>query len=265
MILCIDIGNSNLKFGIYQDDSLIHHWRISSKVDRSETEYELLVGQFLAAASIQVEQIGMVAISCVIPRLVEPFQYCLRQLFASEPLWIRAETDLGLEIRIDNPREIGSDLLANAVAGYAMATKPCIVVDFGTALSFTAVNRIGGPSQAAFIAGVAIAPGIGSALRALNLSTAQLPEVPLAAPPQAIGANTINSIQSGLIFGYTGLVEGLIRRMAQELHETPIVIGTGWMSDIIAAQSTVFTYIEPWLTLNGLRLIAARNTGALKT
>lgn len=262
MTLCIDIGNSNVACGIYHETSWKYHWRMATGVDRTHDEYELLMRNFLDADGIKRSQISHVAISSVVPGLNEPFSHAIRRLFGFAPFWVKAGVDLGLEILIDNPKELGPDLMANAVAGFQKYGKPCIVVDFGTALSFTAVDLKHG-TQRGHIAGVAIAPGLGSAIKALSGNTAQLPYVTLTAPPKAIGTNTINSIQSGIIFGYVGLVENLVKRMSTELSESPAVIATGGMSDIIATQTEIFTSIDPWLTLDGLRLILERNNGGI--
>jgi len=159
----------------------------------------------------------------------------------------------GLRIRTDNPTEVGADLVANAVAAYARFQSSCIVVDFGTALTFTAVAEPGD------LLGVAIAPGLNSAAGALSRDTAQLPRVQLAPPPTAIGRNTTHSIQSGLVFGYVGLVEALIGRMRQELGGRAHAVATGGLAPIIAPLTDQFAEIDPWLTLEGLRIIAERN------
>lgn len=261
MILCIDIGNSNVGCGIYDRGEWRRHWRMATGVDRTHDEYELVLRNFMESFRVGFDDIESTVVSSVVPGLNEPFRHALKRLFGREPFWVRADVDLGMPIRIDNPRELGPDLIANAVAGYHKARRPCIVVDFGTALSFTAVNRRDG---APYIAGAAIAPGLGSAIKALSGNTAQLPYVTLTAPPKAIGTNTANSIQSGIIFGYAGLVESLVRRMSAELDSEPLVIATGGMSGIMAGLTPVFGEVDSWLTLDGLRLIFEMNQQGTK-
>jgi type III pantothenate kinase len=177
----------------------------------------------------------------------------LIQQMEQEPLVIGPGVRTGLRIRTDNPAEVGADLVANAVAAYARFQGPCIAVDFGTALSFTAVAAEGD------LVGVALAPGLNAAASALSSNTAQLPRVQLVPPPAAIGRNTVHSIQSGLVFGYIGLVEALIVRMRAELGGSAQAIATGGQSRIIAPHTDQFAAVDPWLTLDGLRIIAERN------
>jgi len=253
MLLSIDIGNSNIAFGVF-DNKWINHWRISTVVDKTSDEYGVLFRAMLENDGIALADVNRIIVSSVVPPLKSAFQNMVARLFSKEPLIMSPTLYTGLEIIIDNPGEIGSDLVANAVAGFEKYKTNCIVVDFGTALSITVVGK---DYQ---VLGVSIAPGLESAVKALFLNTAQLPSIPLESPPAAIGKNTVHAIQSGVVLGYTGLVESLIGRIKNELGDPSAkVLATGGLSSVIASQTDVFDAVEPWLTLDGLRLIAEKN------
>ncbi|MEM9674468.1 MAG: type III pantothenate kinase [Bacteroidota bacterium] len=252
MLLTVDIGNSNIAFGIYEQN-WVRHWRLSTVANKTSDEYAIQFRSLLAEEKISPIAIQRVVMSSVVPPLTFVFQRMLRQLTQQEPLVINTSLNSGLTITTDNPHELGTDLLANAVAGYHLAQTACIIVDFGTALSITVVN------QKREIAGVAIAPGLESALKALSSNTAQLPFVPLAVPPSVLGRNTVQAIQSGVMFGYLGLVEGLVSRIETELDTSAKVIATGGLAEIIAPMAEHSLTIEPWLTLDGLRLLSGLN------
>lgn len=252
MLLAVDIGNSNIAFGIYEQ-SWVRHWRLSTVANKTSDEYAIQFRSLLAEEGILLTTIQQVVMSSVVPPLTFVFQRMLRQLTQQEPLVINTLVNSGLTITTDNPHELGTDLLANAVAGYNLAQADCVIVDFGTALSMTVV------SQKREIAGVAIAPGLESALKALSSNTAQLPFVPLAAPPSVLGKNTIQAIQSGVLFGYIGLVEGLVSRIEAELNTSVKVLATGGLAETIAPMARYELTIEPWLTLDGLRLLSELN------
>jgi len=252
MLLAVDIGNSNIAFGVY-DQSWIRHWRLSTVANKTSDEYAIQFRSLLAEEGISLKAIQQVVMSSVVPPLTFVFKKMLSQLTQQEPLVISTFLQSGLSIATDNPQELGSDLLANAVAGYHLAQTDCVIVDFGTALSMTIVNK------KREIAGVAIAPGLESALKALSSNTAQLPFVPLVAPPSVLGKNTIQAIQSGVLFGYIGLVEGLVARIEAELSTSVRVIATGGLAELIAPVAAHRMTIEPWLTLDGLRLLSGLN------
>ncbi|MDF9798818.1 type III pantothenate kinase [Catalinimonas alkaloidigena] len=252
MLLAIDIGNSNIAFGIFEGDWQ-EHWRLNTVTDKTSDEYEVLFRSLLLNGRENFDKVKQVVISSVVPTLSTTFRQMTGRMFGLDPLMVNARIDTGIEIVIDNPAEIGSDLLANAVAGYAKYQDQCIVVDFGTALSITIVGK-GGK-----LLGGSIAPGLKSAMKSLSTNTAQLPFVQLEAPPSAIGKNTIHAIQSGVVLGYVGLVESLIKRIKAELGGAAKVIATGGLAEIIAPHTDQFDALDPWLTLDGLRLIAWRN------
>ena len=198
MLLAIDIGNSNIVFGVHDRNAWVDRWRIRTVPEKTSAEYGLLFRELLSSSGTELDSIERTIISSVVPQLTQQLQEMAHALFRSEVLVVTQELKTGLVVKTDNPSEVGADLITNAVAAYSMLKSNCIVVDFGTALTFTAVSRTGD------ILGVAIAPGIRSATEALSTHTAQLPHVSLNAPPAAIGKNTVHSIQSGIIFGYAG-------------------------------------------------------------
>jgi type III pantothenate kinase len=252
MLLAIDIGNSNIAFGIYDKDWL-HHWRLNTVANKTSDEYEVLFRSLLSNGFDRLDSIDKVIISSVVPPLSSTFKRMIKHMLGQDVIFVSPALDTGIKVTIDNPAEIGSDLLANAVAGYSLFNGPCIIVDFGTALSITVVGT-GGE-----LLGVSIAPGLESAMKALSANTAQLPFVDLSAPESAIGKNTTQAIQSGVVLGYTGLVEYLLRRIKSELGGDVSTIATGGLSEVIAPLTDQFDALEPWLTLDGLRLIAERN------
>ncbi|MEM9829874.1 MAG: type III pantothenate kinase [Bacteroidota bacterium] len=252
MILAVDIGNSNIAFGIY-NQGWIHHWRLSTQPNKTSDEYAIQFRALLAHAGIQPDTMKQVVISSVVPPLTTAFEQMLGRLTQQQPLVISARLRTGLTVATDNPHELGTDLLANAVAGHQLTHANCVIVDFGTALSVITVSKVGE------IQGVSIAPGLESATKALSTNTAQLPFVPLAPPPSVLGKNTTHAIQSGIVLGYIGLVEGLVSRIETELADSVEVVATGGLAEVVAPLTQRFNRVEPWLTLDGLRLIAGMN------
>jgi len=263
MLLAIDVGNTNIAFGLYDPrvpappertgNHWAHHWRIRTVPDKMPDEYAVLFRSLLRDQGLSLEDVTRVVLSSVVPALTTTLSEMFERQTPAELLTVGPGVRTGLRIRTDNPAQVGADLVANAVAAHARFQGNCIVVDFGTALTFTAVAKNGD------LLGVAIAPGLRAAAGALASNTAQLPRVRLTPPPAAIGRNTVHSIQSGVVFGYIGLVEALIRRMRTELGGDALAIATGGLARVIAPLSQEFASIEPWLTLDGLRLIAERN------
>jgi type III pantothenate kinase len=216
-------------------------------------EYAVLFRDMMRDSGLTMDYLDRAALCSVVPPLTGTLAEMLEQQMGRAPLVVGPGVRTGLRIRTDNPAEVGADLVANAVAAYTRFEGDCIVVDFGTALTFTAVAVPGD------LVGVAIAPGLSSAARALSSNTAQLPRVRLVPPPAAIGRNTTHSIQSGLVFGYIGLVGALIGRIREELGGSALAVATGGLAQSIAPLTDQFAAIDPWLTLEGVRLIAERN------
>jgi type III pantothenate kinase len=253
MLLAVSVGNSHIVFGIHTRGSWIRRWRIQTVHAKTADEYLAIMHTLFAEAKIDPDALDAAILSSVVPPLVGALTETLQTLAGREPLLLTPKLDLGLRVTTENPAEVGADLVANAVAAFDRVRRNCIVVDFGTALSFTAVAA---PGE---LRGVAIAPGLASAVESLARSTAQLPSVFLAPPPVASGRNTIHSIQAGIMFGYTGLVQEIIRRMRAELGGEAAVFVTGGQSAIMAPLLGADIAHEPWLTLEGLRIIAERN------
>jgi len=253
MLCCIDIGNTNIVLGLWDGTSWCAKWRVRTVPEKMPDEYAILLKSLLSEHSYNMEDISQVVIASVVPRLKTVFIELFKKYSGINPLILGPGVKTGLSIRTDNPVELGADIVADAVAAYNRIKGACIVVDFGTATTFSAVSE-----QGEFL-GVAIAPGIEVAVEALAHSTAQLPHIHLAPPPGAIGTNTIHSMQSGLIFGYIGLVEGLVNRIKKELDGEVKVLATGGMSSLLAPLTGAIDIIDPELTLEGLRIIGEKN------
>ncbi|MBN1570448.1 MAG: type III pantothenate kinase [Acidobacteria bacterium] len=255
MLLAIDIGNTNISLGAYAGETLGPHWRLASHHDKTQDEYGALVLGLLRSAKISPADIKAIAMASVVPSLMGTFVEVCRHFLRCDPLVVDAKCKTGLNIRYDEPGQVGADRIVDAAAGYKMYGGPVCIIDFGTATTFDAVSADGD-----FLGG-AIAPGIAVAAQALFDRTAKLPKVDLRWPPSPIGRNTTQSLQSGIMFGYVGLVEGIIARIKSELGPETKVIATGGLAEIIAKETNVITILAPWLTLDGLRIIHELNAG----
>ena len=253
MLLCLDIGNTTITIGLYEGESLTHHWRIATDVHRMADEYAVLLDSLLRLDGVNSQDIQAVCMVSVVPRLTGAFIELCQRYWKIQPLVVDAGVRTGVKIRTENPREVGADRIANAVAAYQKYGGPVCVVDFSTATTFDAISGEGD------YLGGAIAPGMGTALEALSDRAAKLPKVEIARPPQAIGRNTVQSMQSGFLFGLVGLVEGMVERFRRELGEDMRVIATGSMADVVARETDAIQILAPWLTLDGLRLVYALN------
>lgn len=247
MLLAVDIGNTHIVFGIFQDGQWQNHWRIQTDPMKTADEYEVIFRSLLMGGNIYCREVDNIIVSSVVPSLVRPFSEMLEVLFSSVDVTV-VNPDIYrlLPIKILNPYEIGADLVANAVAAHQKFGKLTTVIDFGTALTFTTIGND------AEIKGVAIAPGLQTAVAALAGKTAQLPQVHLAAPPSVLGVNTVQAIQSGIIYGFSGLVDSIIERTEKELGEKLTVVATGGLSSVIAPFSKSIQHVDVMLTLNGL-------------
>ncbi|MFB0545570.1 MAG: type III pantothenate kinase [Anaerolineae bacterium] len=248
-LLCIDIGNTNIVLGIYQGEKLLSHWRIATDHRKMPDEYAMLLTDLFAHHGHRLEKLDGVSLASVVPPLTGVFEELSRRYLGREPLVVGAGVKTGVRIRYDNPREVGADRVANAAAAYRLYGGPACIVDFGTATAFDAISAEGD------YLGGAIAPGISISAEALFRHTAKLPRIDLVRPPRAIGSNTVQSMQSGLLFGYVGLVEGMVTRFRRELGDDMKVIATGALAEVIARETHILQIIDPWLTLKGLRLI----------
>jgi len=253
MILAIDIGNSNIAFGISRDSVWLDHWRLRTDAEKTADEYLVLFQSLITASGHTIDAVERVVISSVVPALTTAIVQVTEKLFGQTPLLVSHSLATGLNPEKAVPGELGYDLLANAVAAYDRIDGPSIVVDFGTALSFTAVSGSGE------ILGVAIAPGLRSALGALAGNTAQLPTVDLVPPPHALGRTSVHAIQSGVVYGYVGLVKEVVARMAAEMEGKPFVVATGGLATTLVSLTDVIDEYRPWHTLEGLLVLARLN------
>lgn len=249
MILAVDIGNSDIVFGLYEHDKWQRIWRIPSDLTADSTIFSTFLKRQFENANLTTEKINHIALSSVVPVLTPVLKSTLVRLFHKDVLVIGPKVYPYLELGIRRPKEIGTDLVANAFAAYRHFRQACIVVDFGTALTLTTIAKDGQ------ILGVAIAPGIKTAMKALAANAAQLPEIPLTLPVSVIGKNTVHAIQAGILWGYVGLVEGLIRQTQAEVGEDCKVVATGGLSFILSPLQSTFDSLNPQLTLDGIRLI----------
>ncbi len=253
MLLALDIGNTNITFGLFDGNRLAATWRLSTDRSKMPDEYGVILTQMLQLRGMSPEHVSAAAVCSVVPPLTPTFVELLRTYFGVEPLVVGSGTKTGVRILYDNPRDVGADRIVDAAAALHLYGGPAIVVDIGTATVFDAVTQSGD------YLGGAIAPGMAIAADALFSSTSQLRRVELQAPQTAIGRNTIHAIQSGLVLGYTDLVCGMVSRFDTELGGNAKVIATGGLAHIIASQTSVFHSLNPDLTLTGLRLIHEMN------
>ncbi len=253
MLLAIDIGNTNIVFGVHDGHKWLHCWRIQTIHDRMPDEYAVLFRELLSEIALDFTHFDQAILSSVVPQLTSGIHEMLTARSPGAPLILNVGLDTGIEIRTDNPARVGSDLIADAAAAYDRFQSNCIVVDFGTATTFTAITEPG------VMLGTAIAAGLNVTTDALVKRTAQLPQIELVPPPSMIGKNTIHAMQAGLLMGYVCMVEGLIDRIRVELG-TAQVVATGGLSRVLAPLTHHFDAVDPWLTLDGLRLIAQRNS-----
>jgi len=253
MLLAVDIGNTNVTLGVFDGEKLRATWRMATDVNQMGDEYAALLLPLLNYQGMKASDIKEAAMCSVVPPLVGTFEELLGRYFNVSPLVVRAGVKTGVRIVFDNPREVGTDRIVNAAAAHHLYKGAVIVVDMGTGTTFDIVSKEG-----EFCGGV-IAPGIGIAAQALYTRTAALPRVELVHPQKAIGSNTISAMQSGIVFGYIGLVEGLLARIQKELGEKALVVATGGYADLIARGTKVIDEINPDITLIGLRLIYQMN------
>ncbi|TDO02796.1 type III pantothenate kinase [Sunxiuqinia elliptica] len=249
MQLAIDIGNTNIVLGLKAQDRWKHIWRIRTDARKTADEYEVIFRSLFGNAQVEIGAIQRAVLSSVVPSLNDDFQELFEGLLKLKVLVIEPGIYHRLPIRILNPYQIGTDLVANATAAFTKFDKPCMVVDFGTALTFLTLSGTGE------ILGVAIAPGLGTAVNSLAGNTAQLPHVQLSVPPSVLGRNTVHAIQSGVMIGYTGLVDRMIEQTEKELGEKLNVIATGGLSGIFNKESSRINHVEENLTLDGLMII----------
>ncbi len=253
MLLAVDIGNTNVTFGVFEGEELRATWRIATDVSKMADEYAALLLNLLRYQGLDTSDIKEIALCCVVPPLLGTFDELFQRYFHTSPLVVGPGVKTGVRIRQDNPKEVGPDRIANAAAAHHLYGGPVIITDLGTATTFDVVSKEGD-----HLGGV-IATGIGTAAEALFTRAAVLPRVELIRPSRAIGTNTIAAMQSGIIFGYVGLVEGIVARIQQELGEKATVVATGGYAELIAGETAVIDQVNPDITLIGLRLVYLMN------
>lgn len=254
MLLAIDIGNTNIKYGIYNGEDLVASFRVSSRLSRTADEYGSVLINLLASKGLKTSDVTGVIMSSVIPSLNYTICHMCEYFFGVSPLMVGPGIKTGLNVKADNPKEVGADIIVNCVSAFTKYGGPVIVIDFGTATTFDAVT---GNCE---LIGVAIAPGIKTSLEGLTKNTAQLPTIELEAPKSVLGKNTKTSMQSGLIFGFAGLVNNIVRKMKKEFKTDGVnVVATGGLGELIAKESEVIDVVDRTLTLDGLKEIYKLN------
>lgn len=255
MLLAIDIGNTNVLWGLFERQTLKGHWRLATDPSRTADEYGSLFVSLVRNAGLEPHKVTGAILSSVVPSLTSAFEHMVETCFHRLPLLVSPDLDTGLRLNITHPYEIGSDRLVNAVAAYAQYRTTLIIIDFGTATTLCTISESG-----EYLGG-AIAPGLGISADALSSRTAKLPKVDLVRPKSAIGKDTISSMQSGLVFGHAGLVDEMVHRIQAELGKKATVIATGGLASLIAPESRTIQEVKPFLTLEGLELLYRRSRG----
>ena len=253
MLLTLDISNTSIKAGVFHGDELLANWRLATERQKLTDDYAMLLLGLLQTASLPASEIDGVSMSCVVPPLRSVFDELARKYLHVTALIVGPGIKTGVKLAVDNPREVGADRVVNSLATHRLYGGPAIAIAFGTATVFDCVS-----AQGEYLGG-AIAPGVVTALESLTRSAAQLFQVELVRPPKAIGKNTVHTMQSGIVLGFAGLVEGLVKRLKSELGDKAKVIATGGLADVIAPATDVIDVVDQHLTLKGLKLIYELN------
>ena len=258
MILAVDIGNTHTVFGIYDKKKLLGDWRVTSFVTRTEDEFGALIRTFCDNAGIPMKKITAFGISSVVPNLTDVMERMSRKYLKLEPIIVSSALPLGIKVLYEDPSSVGADRLCNAVAGFAKYRGPLVIVDFGTATTFDVISKSG-----EYLGGV-IAPGIETSAAELHRRAAKLPKVDIHFPKHVVGTNTVNSMQSGILYGALDSMETMIRRISKEIDDYPTVIATGGFSELMMEHSKIINKHEPTLVLDGVRIIVEKILGKKK-
>jgi type III pantothenate kinase len=253
MLLALDVGNTNVTIGTWDGARLAGHWRLRTIREQTADEWGILIRNLFSLSSLDLAAVDGVIISSVVPPVDQPLEAMADRYFHRKPLFISSETDLGIRIQYDNPREVGADRLVNSVAGFNKYGGPCVVVDLGTTINFDIVSESG-----VFLGGV-ICPGIGMSISGLFARTARLPMVDFREPEKLIGSNTVGSMTSGLYYGFVGMIDGIVERLIAELGPKTKAVSTGGQGERIIPSSRFVKIYDENLTLEGLRFVWERN------
>lgn len=253
MIFVVDVGNTNIVLGVYRGQELLHHWRLSTNRSTTVDEYGVMILNLFQHADIEIDEVEGVIISSVVPPLMITLEQLCAKYLKRTPLIVGPGIKTGLNIRYENPREVGADRICNAVAGIELYGPPLIIVDFGTATTFDFID-----ASAQYLGG-AIAPGIGISTEALYQRAAKLPRIELTKPKSTVGRNPVSSMQAGIIYGFAAQVDGIVQRMHEEFQIKTKVIATGGLAEMIASESRVIDEVNSLLTLQGLLMIYEKN------
>ncbi len=259
LIFVLDVGNTNTVLGVYDNQDLKYHWRIETSRNKTEDEYGMVIKALLEHVGLSFTQFDGIIISSVVPPIMFALERMCLKYFGIKPLVVGPGIKTGLNIKYENPREVGADRIVNAVAGIHEYGAPLIIVDFGTATTYCYINE-----DKQYMGG-AIAPGIGISTEALYSKAAKLPRIEIARPDDIIGKNTVAAMQAGILYGYVGQVEGIVARMKAQSKGNPTVIATGGLATLISKESNVIDIVDPFLTLKGLQLIYQKNVEQTKT
>lgn len=253
VIFVLDVGNTNTVLGVYEGETLKHHWRIETNRNKTEDEYGMMIKSLFQHDGLQFEQIEGVIISSVVPPIMAALERMCEKYFHVKPLVVGPGVKTGLNIKYENPREVGADRIVNAVAGIHEYGTPLIIVDFGTATTYCYIDE-----NAHYMGGL-IAPGIGISTEALYTRASKLPRIEITRPESVVGKNTVSAMQAGILYGYVGQVEGIVSRIKKEWNANPTVIATGGLAGLVAKECSMIDVVDPDLTLKGLLLIYKRN------